>query len=160
MWQERARKIPVNCSGRRSPSKSGGLRGPVVNFAPRGAVPLLNASTYSAESGSTFQPARFSECGFARSMAWRLKVLAGIPTAHIFGGSSLSHSAMPERWASVPFARNTCQARRCGDYRKVVPLPNQQREWIWLFTRLFSIRILSPLIWQVDRRKSFAKRGC
>jgi len=98
MSQERVRKIPVNCSGRRSPSKSGGLRGPVVNFAPRGAVPLLKVSTYSAERASILHPARFSEStrGFARSMARRLKVLAGIPTGHIFGRSSLSHGAMPE----------------------------------------------------------------
>jgi hypothetical protein len=52
--QGRVRKIPVNCSGRRSPSKSGGLHGPVVARFPKtnaGPCPIggwlaLNVSTY------------------------------------------------------------------------------------------------------------------
>jgi hypothetical protein len=40
MSQERVRKIPVNCSGRRSPSKSGGLHGPVSRVPNAGRAPL------------------------------------------------------------------------------------------------------------------------
>jgi hypothetical protein len=52
------------------------------------------------------------------------------------------------------------RANHCDDCRQVVPLPNQQREKTLANHRAFLFRIISLVISQGDRRKSFATRLC